>query len=138
MRRRAEAARATLVRHPWAIGLLDSRSRAGPPTLRHHDAMIGCLRAAGFSVAMTAHAYAVLDSYIYGFALQEVSLPFTKPEETVGLAQSMLRSFPADAFPHLIEFTVEHVLQPGYDFGDEFAFGLELILDGLERVRETA
>jgi hypothetical protein len=138
MRQRALAARAALARHPWAIGLLESRSRPGLATLRHHDAVIGCLRTGGFSIALTAHAYSVLDSYIYGFAQQQASLPFTTPEETVGLAESMLRPFPVDAFPHLAEFTVQHVLQPGYDFGDEFAFGLDLILDGLERARDTA
>jgi AcrR family transcriptional regulator len=135
MRRRAISAREVLSRHRWAIGLMDSRSTPGPATLRHHDAVIGCLRDAGFSVALTAHAFAVLDSYIYGFVLQETSLPFDPPEETAELAQSMMAEFPADAYPHLTELAVEHVLQPGYDFGNEYEFGLDLILDGLERVK---
>jgi AcrR family transcriptional regulator len=135
MRRRAISAREVLSRHRWAIGLMDSRSTPGPATLRHHDAVIGCLRDAGFSVALTAHAFAVLDSYIYGFVLQETSLPFDTPEETAELAQSMMAEFPADAYPHLTELAVEHVLQPGYDFGNEYEFGLDLILDGLERVK---
>ena len=111
--------------------------RPGPATLRHHDAVIGCLREGGFSIAMAAHAFSVLDSYIYGFALQQRNLPFRTPEEVEAVADSILRQFPTDAYPHLTELTVQHVLRPGYDYGDEFAFGLDLILDGLERVRDT-
>lgn len=138
MRQRATAARAVLARHPWAIGLMESRSRPGPATLRHHDAVIGCLREAGFSIAMAAHAYSLLDSYIYGFALQQASLPFTTSEEVVEVAESILRQFPVHEYPHLAEMTVQYVLQPSYDYADEFEFGLDLILDGLERLRETA
>jgi hypothetical protein len=112
---------------------MESRSTPGPANLRHHDAVIGCLRRASFSVALTAHAYSLLDSYVYGFALQEASLPFDTPEETAELAQTMVAGFPADAYPHLTELAVEHVLRPGYDYGEEFEFGLDLILDGLER-----
>jgi AcrR family transcriptional regulator len=136
MRERAFAARAVLARHPWAIGLLESRINAGPATLRHHDAVIGCLRGGGFSIALTAHAFSALDSYIYGFALQQTRLPFQGPEEAAAMAQVFLQQFPADAYPHLAELTIQHVLQPGYDYADEFAFGLDLILDGLERARE--
>ena len=135
MRRRALSARAALRRHPWAIALMESRGTPGPANLRHHDAVLGCLRAAGFSVALTAHAYSLLDAYIYGFALQEATLPFHTPEETAEVAQSIMAAFPADAYPHLTELAVQHVLQPGYDYGDEFGFGLDLILDGLERAR---
>ena len=78
MRQRAISAREVLARHPWAIGLMESRTAPGPATLRHHDAVIGCLREAGFSIAMAAHAFSALDSYIYGFALQQASLPFTR------------------------------------------------------------
>jgi AcrR family transcriptional regulator len=138
MRRRAISAGEVLARHPWAIGLMESRSTPGPATLRHHDAVIGCLREAGFSIAMAAHAYSVLDSYIYGFALQQASLPFKTSEEVVEVAESIRRQFPADEYPHLAELTVQHVLRPGYDCADEFEFGLDLILDGLERVRDTA
>jgi AcrR family transcriptional regulator len=138
MRRRAIAACEVLARHPWAIGLMESRSRPGPATLRHHDAMIGCLREAGFSIAMAAHAYSFLDSYIYGFALQQANLPFKTSEEVVEATDSILRQFPADAYPHLAEMALQHVLQPGYDYADEFEFGLDLILDGLEKIRATA
>jgi AcrR family transcriptional regulator len=138
MRRRAVSAREVLGRHPWAINLMESRRSPGPANLRHHDAVIGCLRQAGFPVALTAHAYSILDAYIYGFAVQEASLPFDTPEETAELAEEMMEGFPADAYPHLTELAVQHVLQPGYDYGDEYGFGLELILDGLERLAARA
>jgi AcrR family transcriptional regulator len=131
MRRRATSARRVLRRHPWAIGLLESRSTPGPATLRHHDATIGTLRRAGFSVAMTAHAYALLDSYVYGFALQEASLPFDGPDTVADVAEPMMQRFAPDEYPHLVEMATEHILQPGYDFGDEFEFGLGVILDAL-------
>jgi AcrR family transcriptional regulator len=133
MRRRALDVRTVLSRHRWAIGLMESRTSPGPATLRHHDAVLACLRDAGFSLELTAHAYAALDSYIYGFALQEKQLPFDTPEETAALAQVMLAQFPVDQFPRLAEFTFEHVMRPGYDFGKEYEFGLDLLLDGLER-----
>ncbi|MGW1893571.1 TetR/AcrR family transcriptional regulator [Streptomyces sp. NPDC002004] len=138
MRERALSVRQVLSRHRWAIGLMESRTSPGPATLRHHDAVIGCLRRAGFSVALTAHAYSALDSYIYGFALQERGLPFDTPDETAELAQAILASVPADRYPHLAELTAEHVLRPGYDYAEEFAFGLDLILDGLGRAAERA
>jgi AcrR family transcriptional regulator len=138
MRQRAASARQVLIRHRWAIGLMESRSSPGPATLRHHDAVIGSLRGAGFPIALAAHAFSVLDSYIYGFALQEASLPFDAGEETADLARMIMARFTPDEYPHLTELTVEHVLQPGYDYGDEFEFGLDLILDGLERAREVA
>jgi AcrR family transcriptional regulator len=138
MRSRAISAREVLRRHPWATGLMESRSTPGPATLRHHDAVLGILRNAGFPLELAAHAYSLLDSYIYGFALQETSLPFTTPEETGEVAQAMMAEFPADAYPHLTEITVEHVLQPGYSYASEYLFGLDLILDGLERALATA
>jgi AcrR family transcriptional regulator len=137
MRRRAISAREVLSRHRWAIGLMESRSTPGPATLHHHDTVIGTLRAAGFSVVMTAHAYSLLDSYIYGFAMQEPSLPFDTGEETAELAQKIMAEFASGQYPHLTELAVEHVMQPGYDYGHEFEFGLDLILDGLERARDA-
>jgi AcrR family transcriptional regulator len=138
MRDRAQSARQALRRHPWAIALMSTRTSPGPATLRHHDAVIAALRAGGLSITLAAHAFSVLDSYVYGFALQEATLPFgDTEEETVEVAQTMLARVPADVYPHLTEFTVEHILRPGYDFGEEFAFGLDLILDGLERAGAT-
>jgi AcrR family transcriptional regulator len=135
MRRRSLSVRETLSRHRWAIGLMESRSSPGPSTLRHHDTVLGCLRRAGFSVELAAHAFSALDSYIYGFALQERNLPFETPEETAELAQAIMAQVPVDEYPHLAELTLEHVLQPGYDYGEEFEYGLDLLLDGLERAR---
>src|SRR5680860_793977 len=106
--------------------------RGGPATLRHHDANIATLRAAGFSVEVTAHAYALIDSYVYGFALQEAALPF-ESDTVADVAAPMMELFSTGEYPHLLELTTDFILQPGYDFGNEFAFGLDLILDGLER-----
>ncbi|MEG3626378.1 TetR/AcrR family transcriptional regulator C-terminal domain-containing protein [Streptomyces poriticola] len=131
MRHRAESARAVLRRHPWAVGLMDSRTRPGPATLRHHDAVLGALRTGGFSVPMAAHAFSLIDSYLYGFVIQETSLPFTGPAELDEVAGAILSDMPADAYPHLTELATEHALEPGYDYADEFAFGLALILDAL-------
>ncbi len=137
MRERAVSARQALARHRWAIGLMESRTSPGPATLRHHDAVLGNLREAGFSVEMAAHAFSLLDSYTYGFALQEASLPFDTEEQTAELAETIMAQFPADRYRHLAELTVTHVLKPGYDYGDEYDFGLGLILDGLERARDN-
>ena len=135
MRRRAISARQALRRHRWAIGLMESRTSPGPATLRHHDAVLGCLRQAGFPVEMTAHAYALLDSYIYGFALQEAGLPFGSGEEAAQVARDISGQFPAGQYPYLTEMAVEHIFKPGYDFGDEFEIGLDLILVGLDKFR---
>jgi AcrR family transcriptional regulator len=132
IRQRAASARVVLARHPWAAPLMESRTSPGPATLRHHDAVLGCLRAGGFSVEMTAHAYALIDAFIYGFALQEASLPATGGDEMGELAQAMTAAMPVGEYPNLVEFTTEHVLRPGYDFAREFDFGIDLILDGLE------
>jgi AcrR family transcriptional regulator len=134
LRSRALSARAALTRHPWALGLLESRARPGPATLRHHDAVLGCLRTGGFSVEGAAHAYAVIDSYVYGFALQEQSLPFDTAGPIDDVAEAFHRQL-AGRFPHLTEMLLSHVMKPGYAFAKEFEFGLDLILDGLERVR---
>ena len=131
MRRRASSAREVLRVHSWAIPLLQSRTKPGPATLRHHDAVIGSLRSAGFSVVMTAHAFALIDSYVFGFALSEAALPINGPETVTEVATAMMPVDMAAVYPHLIEFTTEHILKPGYDYGAEFDFGLTLILDAL-------
>jgi AcrR family transcriptional regulator len=134
MRRRAISVRDALARHRWAIGLMESRRSPGPANLRHHDAVIGRLRASGFSVELAAHAYSALDSYIYGFALTKMNLPFQSSDDIAEVAEGMLEPFPANAYPNLVEFLTEHVMRPGYDYGEEFEYGLDLILDGLERM----
>ena len=132
MRGRAISARQVLHRHRWAIGLMESRTSPGPATLRHHDAVLGCLRRAGFPVGLTAHAYSLLDSYIYGFALQEASLPFGTGEEAARVAEEISGQFASGQYPYLTEMAMEHVVKPGYDYGDEFETGLDLILDALQ------
>jgi len=82
---------------------------------------------------MTAHAYSLLDSYIYGFALQEASLPFGTADETAHVTQEIAGQMPADQYPHLAEMATGHVLQPGYQYGNEFEIGLDLILDALDK-----
>jgi AcrR family transcriptional regulator len=137
MRQRALSLRDVLARHRWAIGMMESRRHPGPANLRHHDAVIGSLRAAGFDMEMVAHAYSLLDGYIYGFALTKMNLPFDRGDDVAERAQVMLEPFPLDEYPNLVAFIAEHAMQPGYDFGNEFEYGLEVILDGLERVRDA-
>jgi len=131
IRRRSVSAREVLRRHPWAIQLLQSRTNPGPATLRHHDAVIGTLRDAGFSVTKTAHAFALIDSYVFGFALSEAALPIHGPETVPEVVAKMEQTYSPKDYPHLTEFSVKHILKPGYDFGEEFEFGLDLVLDAL-------
>ena len=135
MRLRAISAREALVRHPWASSLMQSRTKPGPATLRHHDSVIGRLRDARFTVDMTAHAFSVMDSYIYGFAQQQQNLTYSTSEEAPVVAQNILRQIPADEYPHLAEMIIQHAMKPGYDYAKEFEFGLDLILDGLEETQ---
>jgi AcrR family transcriptional regulator len=148
MRRRAISTREALNRHRWAVGLMESRTTPGPASLRLHNAVLGCLREAGFSIEMTIQAYSVQDAYIYGFALQEKSLPFDDAEESAAVAEEQVREFAelaeerqfavlAEEFPYLAEVVAGHVAKVGYDFAAAFEYGLDLILDALERRRET-
>lgn len=132
IRARAASARTVLSRHSWALGLMDSRRQPGPATLRHHDAVLGVLREAGFTLPMAAHAISLLDSYIGGFVLQEANLPVTEPADLEEVAGGILENLLAGELPHLTEMIVDHALQPGYDFASEFGYGLDLILDALE------
>ena len=138
MRQVATTAHEALSRHRWAITLMESRTSPGPANLRHHDSVIRTFREAGFSIELAIHAFSVLDSYISGFALQELTLPFDTPGELAEAAESIRRQFPADEYPYLAETITEHVTKSGYDFAEEFEFGLDLILDGLEGLRGTA
>ena len=138
MRQRALSVRDALLRHRWAIGLMESRTNPGPANLRHHDAVIGCLRAAGFDMAATATAYSLLDSYIYGFAMTKMNLPFEDTSDIVEISESMLAPFAPGEYQNLADFIAEHAMKPGYDYADEFEYGLDVILDGLERVRDRS
>ncbi|TFC34269.1 TetR family transcriptional regulator [Cryobacterium sp. TMT2-14] len=137
IRKHSISFRDVLARHAWATTVRDSGTNPGPGTLRHHDRVIGTFRNGGFSIAKTAHAFSAVDSYIYGFAMQEKSLPFTTPEETAAMAAIMLAQLPTSEYPYLAELTADHVLKPGYSYGDEFLVGLDLMLDGLETMRDT-
>lgn len=129
LRQRCVSARAALNRHPWAAPLMDSRTSPGPETLGHHDAVVGCLRRGGLAWPMVAHANAMLDAFIYGFALLEASLPSQAEGDFVGVVEDIAQAMDAAAYPHLVGFTVEHVFQPGYDFSNSFEFGLDRILE---------
>ncbi|MEU4576547.1 TetR/AcrR family transcriptional regulator [Nonomuraea sp. ATR24] len=134
IRARARSARAVLSRHSWALGLIDSRRSPGPATLRHHDAVLGVLREAGFSLPMAAHAVSLVDSYVGGFVLQEANLPLSTPAEMEDVAGDILEHLP-DGLPYLREMITDHALRPGYDYAEEFGYGLDLILDALEARR---
>src|ERR687892_1645340 len=149
MRRRARSTREALNRHRWAVGLMESLEMPGPASIRLHDAVLGCLREAGFSVEMTIQAYSVIDAYIYGFALQEKTVPFDSAEDAAALAQEQVRRLDtqaqeqqlaalADEYPYVAEVVAGHVAEVGYDFGHAFEYGLDLILDALEARRESA
>ncbi|MEX1271299.1 MAG: TetR/AcrR family transcriptional regulator [Acidimicrobiia bacterium] len=134
MRERAASVREALARHPWATGLMELRMTYGPTSLRHAEAVLDCLRAAGFSTGDATHAYWLLDSYIYGFAIQEAGLPFGTPEQLAAMAEIVLPRVPAAEYPRLNEAAAAS-RESGYGYTEEFEFGLDLILDGLERLR---
>ena len=135
VRGRCTSLREVLLRHPWAVGRLDSRRNPGMATLVHHDAVIGCLRGGGFSVRKAALAFATVDAYVFGFVVQQLGLPMEPGEDTAELAAEILASAPTDALPHLAEMAAEYVALPGYEFANEFEPGLDLILEALERTR---
>jgi AcrR family transcriptional regulator len=149
LRRRAISTREVLNRHRWAVGLMESRRTPGPNSLRLHDAVLGVLRQAGFSVEDAIQAYSVQDAYLYGFALQEKSVPFDDARGAAAVAEAQYREYGelepdrqlgelAEAFPHLHEVVAGHVARVGYDFAMSFEYGLDLILDALEgRLRGT-
>lgn len=126
---RAHSARDVLSAHPWGLTLAESRRAAGPAVLEHHDAVLGCLRRNGFSVTLAAHAFSVIDAYVYGFVLTEQRLPFEADERVEDYVAEL--TLPADRFPYLMEMVGEFIVGRDYAYGDEFEHGLELILDGL-------
>jgi AcrR family transcriptional regulator len=135
MRKRAISAHEALLRHPWATSLMQSRTKPGPATLRHHDSVLGTFRNAGFTLVMAAHAFSVIDGYVYGFALQQINLPLQSTRQVAEVGQNILQQL-AGEYPHLAEMITEHAMKPGYNYAQEFEFGLDLILDGLERLRD--
>ena len=135
MRRRAISVRAALNRHRWAVGLMEGRMNPGPANIDNHNAVMGCLREGGFEFRDAVHAYSVMDAYIYGFALQEKGLPFDAPEETGDVMRRQSENVTSMAdYPYLVETAIE-LEKAGYDYEVEFLFGLDLILDAIERYK---
>lgn len=132
MRDRADSTRSVLARHQWAISI-KARTSPGPATLGHLDSVIGCFRGAGFSMPLTGHAMSILDSYVQGFAQQEASLPLDPSGDIGAVTEAIIaqQEQMAEAFPHLAEMAETLILQPGYAYGNEFEFGLNLVLDGI-------
>ena len=136
MRRRASSARQVLRRHPWAVGLLESRMQPGPANLAHHEAVLANLFAAGFAPAEAVRAYNLVDSYVYGFALQEHTLPIADPDDLVEVAPEVLAQYAEGRYPNLAAVATA-LVEAGFRYADEFEPGLDLILDGLERLPRT-
>jgi AcrR family transcriptional regulator len=133
MGRRAHSVRAALLRHRWAVGLMESRENPGPPNRRHHNATMGCLREAGFLLRDAVHVVSALDSYTYGFALQQKTLPFDTSQEASEVVGRVSRRIDPDAYPYLIEVTTE-IAKSGYSYDEEFQVGLDALLAGLTRL----
>lgn len=138
MTARAGSSRRALAAHPWALGLIESRRTPGPALLRHHDAVLGALRRDGFPVALASHAFSAIDAYVYGFVLTELTLPFESGESVQDFVAEIHEALPAEQYPHLVEMITEQVVGGDYAFADEFGFGLDLVLDGLERHLATS
>lgn len=149
MRHRALSTREALNRHRWAVGHMESQEMPGPSSIRLHDAVLGCLREAGFSIELTIQAYSLIDAYLYGFALQEKTVPFESAEGAAAVAEEQVRQLEAqaddeqlaalaDEYPYIAEVVAGHVAKVGYDFRHAFEYGLDLILDALEQRRDTA
>lgn len=136
LRKRAVSTREALNRHRWAIGEMEGRGEHGPNNLRLHDAVLGCLRGAGFSVEMSVHAYSVQDAYIYGFALQESDMTPETPDDFAASARRQMHEYATALgdYPHLVEVVGGYVAEAGYDYEAEFLFGLDVILDRLEQL----
>jgi hypothetical protein len=114
---------------------MESRSQPGPASLRHHDAVLGSLRTAGFTIQQAGHAYSVLDSYVYGFTLTELALPLADSRSVAQVAETILKNNQASQFAYLAEMTRLYAGNTGYKYADEFEFGLDLVLGGIQRMR---
>lgn len=135
MRERAEAARRVFLRHPWAIGLLEARhANSSPARLQYFDAVLACLRRAGFDATRAMRAFSTLDSFVYGAILQEVTLPFDTPDSLEAIGDDLLAQMGSD-YPHLTEATMR-AMEDGWSHADQFRFGVDLVLDALERQRD--
>ncbi|WNM28379.1 TetR/AcrR family transcriptional regulator [Demequina capsici] len=132
LRARCRSAREVLVRHPWSVPLLESRRSPGPELLRHHEAMLATLERGGLPLELMAHGYAILDSFVYGFAIEEANLPGQGQQEGLAeVAEEIAHVLESGEYPQMTRLAMEHVAQPGYSFGASFDVGLDMILDGL-------
>ena len=138
LRQSAISAYQAFVRHPWACNLHMATPRINDERMQWMEGVLKTLREAGFSPNMTHHAYHALDSHITGFTLWIVSMPFDSREELLDMAQEFIPRIPADRFPYVIEHAKEHLEDPDPDEPSEFEFGLDLILEGLERRLDAA
>lgn len=134
MRRRAISAHGVLLRHPWAAIAMMSGVNVGPAALRYVDATLGCLREAGFSWEMADHAWNAMDSHIYGFTLQALNFPFDE-DEYAAVASDFVGMLPSDKYPYMNGLTQE-VIAKRYNGIHDFEFGLDILLDGLDRLRQ--
>jgi AcrR family transcriptional regulator len=128
---RATAARTVLAAHTWAVVLVESRRAPGPALLAHHEGVLACLRSNGFSVELAAHAFSAIDAYVYGFVLTEATLPFEPGESTEEFVAQIQGVLPPEQYPYMNELIRERITGHDYRYGDEFGFGLDLVLDGL-------
>lgn len=128
LERRSHSMHEALGRHRWAVALMDTRLQPGPANLASHEAALDVLLTAGFSLQATAHAYATLDAFVYGFAVQEAALDSI---DLSGSAEAIVSSIPIAGYPRMAQFATQHVLQEGYAFSDSFTVGLGLVLDGI-------
>lgn len=131
MHKRAVSTRTVLLTHKWALGLLDSGLQPGMATQKHHNAVIGTLREGGFSIASTTQAMTILDAYIYGFILQELSLPLGDSGNFDEVGESVVEMLDSTEFPYLGELATAHLAQADFNFGDLFEIGLGIVLSGL-------
>jgi AcrR family transcriptional regulator len=138
LRQSAISAYQAFVRHPWACNLHMATPRINDERMQWMEGVLKTLREAGFSPNMTHHGYHALDSHITGFTLWIVSMPFDSREELLDMAQEFIPRIPADRFPYVIEHAKEHLEDPDPDEPSEFEFGLDLILEGLERRLDAA
>ena len=138
IRRSAISTHDAFIRHRWSCPLMMKTAAMIPSRMRWMEALLGTLRGAGFSANLTHHAYHALDSHITGFTLWQVSFPFQTREELVDMAADFMKAIPVDKYPYVIEHAQEHLQEPDPDEPNEFDFGLDLILDGLERMRDAA
>lgn len=133
MRRRAISAHEVFGQHPWLPALLDSRESSGPARLRYYDWVLGQLMGAGFQVEDAGRAFSLLDSYVYGFGIQQFNFSADSDMRQEEMAAAVLALVPEEEYPHLNKMA-SHAMKVGYDAEADFAFGLEIILDGLQRV----